>query len=118
MKKQVAMALATVMAVTGLTACGSGAEAPSPESAVTTESAEEVAESTEETEEKQEASENAGPVTLELWSGFTSTDGDIMQDIFDKFNEENEWGITIKMDLMAWDTIDEKLPAAIAAGGA
>lgn len=62
--------------------------------------------------------EPAEPVELELWSGFTSTDGDIMQDIFNKFNEENEWGITIKMDLMSWDTIDEKLPAAIAAGEA
>ena len=75
------------------------------------------AEESEGTESAQAAGSGEG-ITLELWSGFTSTDGDIMADIFNKFNEENEWGITIEMDIMSWDTIDEKLPAAIAAGEA
>ena len=58
------------------------------------------------------------PTTLTFWNGFTSTDGEVLQDIVDEFNETNEYGITIEMDVMPWDTFNEKLPAAIAAGDA
>lgn len=64
------------------------------------------------------AAQRGEEITLEVWTGFTSTDGDIMTDIFNKFNEENGQGIKIEMDIMSWDTIDEKLPAATAAGEA
>lgn len=58
------------------------------------------------------------PTTLTFWNGFTSTDGEVLQEIVDQFNETNEWNITIEMDVMPWDTFNEKLPAAIAAGDA
>ena len=58
------------------------------------------------------------PTTLTFWNGFTSTDGEVLQQIVDEFNETNEWNITIEMDVMPWDTFNEKLPAAIAAGNA
>ena len=58
------------------------------------------------------------PTTLTFWTGFTSTDGEVLQQIVDEFNESNEWNITIEMDVMPWDTFNEKLPAAIAAGNA
>lgn len=58
------------------------------------------------------------PVELSFWNGFTSTDGEVLQDIVDDFNERNDMGITIKMDVMPWDTFNEKLPAAIASGTA
>lgn len=58
------------------------------------------------------------PMTLTFWNGFTSTDGEVLQDIVDEFNATNEWNITIEMDVMPWDTFNEKLPAAIAAGNA
>lgn len=58
------------------------------------------------------------PTTLTFWNGFTSTDGEVLQDIVDEFNETNEYNITIEMDVMPWDTFNEKLPAAIAAGNA
>lgn len=58
------------------------------------------------------------PTTLTFWNGFTSTDGEVLQDIVDQFNETNEWNITIEMDVMPWNTFNEKLPAAIAAGEA
>ena len=95
---------------TGGTESSGDTSAPSAESTTTA--------SGDETGEAVQAAADGEGITLELWSGFTSTDGDIMSDIFNKFNEENEWGITIEMDIMSWDTIDEKLPAAIAAGEA
>ena len=95
---------------TGGTESSGDTSAPSAESTATA--------SGDETGEAVQAAADGEGITLELWSGFTSTDGDIMSDIFNKFNEENEWGITIEMDIMSWDTIDEKLPAAIAAGEA
>lgn len=58
------------------------------------------------------------PTTLTFWNGFTSTDGEVLQQIVDDFNETNEWNITIEMDVMPWATFNEKLPAAIAAGNA
>ena len=57
-------------------------------------------------------------ITLTFWNGFTSTDGEVLQDIVDEFNETNEFGIEIEMDVMPWATFNEKLPAAIAAGEA
>lgn len=117
MKKRIALVLAATLTMMNLAACGSGSGSGEQEAAPAESqpAAEEM--SAVEGEEVAEVSSRE-PVTLELWSGFTSTDGDIMQDIFNKFNEENEWGITIHMDIMSWDTIDEKLPAAIAAGEA
>ena len=40
------------------------------------------------------------PTTLTFWNGFTSTDGEVLQQIVDDFNETNEWNITIEMDVM------------------
>lgn len=64
------------------------------------------------------AEEEYEPTTLTFWNGFTSTDGEVLQDIVDEFNETNEYNITIEMDVMPWATFNEKLPAAIAAGEA
>lgn len=64
------------------------------------------------------SAEEYEPTTLTFWNGFTSTDGEVLQDIVDEFNETNEYNITIEMDVMPWDTFNEKLPAAIAAGNA
>lgn len=50
------------------------------------------------------------PTTLTFWNGFTSTDGEVLQQIVDDFNATNEWNITIEMDVMPWATFNEKLP--------
>ncbi len=54
------------------------------------------------------------PVTLTFWNGFTGTDGEVLVDIVNTYNETNGKGITIEMDIMPWDTFYEKLPPAIA----
>ena len=61
---------------------------------------------------------SAEPTTLTFWNGFTSTDGDVLTEIVNRYNGENDKGITIEMDIMTWDVFNEKLPAAISAGQA
>lgn len=52
-------------------------------------------------------------VTLTFWNGFTASDGEILKEIVNDFNKTNDKGITIKMDIMPWSNIAEKLPPAI-----
>ena len=52
-------------------------------------------------------------VTLTFWNGFTASDGEILQEIVDDFNETNDKNITIEMDVMTWANLNEKLPPAI-----
>ena len=62
---------------TGGTESSGDTSAPSAESTATA--------SGDETGEAVQAAADGEGITLELWSGFTSTDGDIMSDIFNKF---------------------------------
>jgi len=59
-----------------------------------------------------------GKVTLTFWNGFTSTDGDALKKLVNKFNSDNAGKIEIKMDIMQWDQLYLKLPPAIATGTA
>ncbi|MEZ0119302.1 UNVERIFIED_ORG: multiple sugar transport system substrate-binding protein [Heyndrickxia coagulans] len=52
-------------------------------------------------------------VTLTFWNGFTSSDGEILQSIVNRFNKTNDKHIKIKMDIMTWANFNEKLPTAI-----
>ncbi|WP_455616130.1 ABC transporter substrate-binding protein [Eisenbergiella sp.] len=54
------------------------------------------------------------PITLTFWNGFTGTDGEVLTNIVNTYNETNDKNITIEMDIMPWDTFYEKLPPAIA----
>jgi multiple sugar transport system substrate-binding protein len=54
------------------------------------------------------------PVTIKFWNGFTGSDGDELVELVDKFNSENEYGITVDMDISA--SLDEQLSSAFAAG--
>jgi multiple sugar transport system substrate-binding protein len=53
-------------------------------------------------------------VTLSFWNGFTGPDGVILKDIVKRFNDKNKGKIEIKMDIMGWDVLSQKLPPAIA----
>ena len=46
-------------------------------------------------------------ITLTFWNAFTSTDGDVIKKIVEKYNKENDKGITIEMDVMPWDNLQE-----------
>ena len=57
-------------------------------------------------------------VTIQFWNSFTGSDGDVLREYVDRFNETNEDGITVEMDIMPGDTLTEKLAPALAAGTA
>ena len=54
------------------------------------------------------------PITLHFWNVFTGSDGDILREIVNKYNDTNTDNIKIEMDIMPNDTLQQKLPAAIA----
>ncbi|MCI6464710.1 MAG: ABC transporter substrate-binding protein [Faecalicatena sp.] len=64
-------------------------------------------------EAKEPESAKANETTLSLWTVFTGSDGDVLKEIINKYNETNEDGITVEVDIMDNDTLQSKLPAAI-----
>lgn len=111
----------TFAMVLGTTACGSsstGAEAGSSAEPQSQEAAVESTGAADSSVADAAEEKTYEPTTLTFWNGFTSTDGEVLQQIVDDFNATNEWNITIEMDVMPWATFNEKLPAAIAAGNA
>lgn len=61
------------------------------------------------------AAESEG-VEISFWNPFTGDDGKTMAAIVEKFNEENEDGITVTVQTMAQDDYYAKLPVTISSG--
>lgn len=59
------------------------------------------------------AKEAVDPVTIQFWNSFTGADGAQLVQLVDRFNAENEWGITVEMDISS--SFTEQLTAALAA---
>lgn len=55
---------------------------------------------------------------ITFWNGFTGSDGEVLAKIVDRFNQTNDKGIKINMDVIPWANLHEKLPPAIATGTA
>lgn len=54
--------------------------------------------------------------TISLWTVFTGSDGDVLREIIDNYNETNEDGITVEIDIMDNDTLQSRLPSAVTTG--
>lgn len=54
-------------------------------------------------------------VTLNFWAGFTGGDRPTYEALVAQFNKEHP-AIEVKMDIQPWDTLAQKLPAALATG--
>ena len=61
---------------------------------------------------------NSDGTTLSLWTVFTGSDGDVLREIINDYNETNTDGITVEVDIMDNDTLQSKLPSAISTGTA
>ncbi|HEY0828676.1 MAG TPA: ABC transporter substrate-binding protein [Bacilli bacterium] len=93
-----------VLLVFSLAACGGKNNTPAP------------------TETESPAAETAAPatakpaekVTISFWNGFTGPDGELLKTIVDEYNAKNADTVEIKMDIMPWDQLFQKLPPAIA----
>ncbi len=91
--------LAAAMALS-LTACGSSGGGSSQKGE-------------EENAEGGKGSDKEG-TTITFWNSFTGSDGDMLVELVNRFNEENKEGITVEMDISS--DFDSQLSTAFAAG--
>lgn len=97
MRKLLCTAMAIILAISTFAGCGSKeASSSSANQSATTKTA---------TGDNQ---------TITFWNVFTGSDGEILKSIVNKYNSENKKGIKIEMQIMPNDTLQQKLPAAIA----
>ncbi len=102
--KKLAILLCAALLVSSLAACGnkqggpSGTATPKPTSGA------------------QNGAGEATPITIEFWNSWTGPDGDTLVELVDRFNKENPWKITVKMDISA--SFGEKLSTSLPTGDA
>ncbi|MCU6734729.1 ABC transporter substrate-binding protein [Diplocloster agilis] len=113
MKKWWSLLIAAVLVGSSLAGCGSKQE-EAPEDANAPAQSESPAQEPAGTDAPEAGGETGEAVTLNFWNVFTGSDGDILREIVDKYNETNTDNITINMDIMPNDTLQQKLPASIA----
>lgn len=53
--------------------------------------------------------EESDPITLSVWAPFTGSDGDVLREIIDNYNETNTDNITVQIDIMDNATLQSKL---------
>lgn len=111
MKKKLAVLLTMAMVAGSLAACGGSDEKAS--GAATTGGA---SGSTEASTSGGSEAATDEPITIEFWNSWTGPDGDTLVAQVDKFNKENEWGITINMDISS--SFAEKLSTSLPTGDA
>ncbi len=95
-KRLISVLLMSMMVVSSLTACGGTTS------------------SSDSSSSGEDSGESGEEVTIKFWNGFTGSDGDELVELVDKFNSENEYGITVDMDISS--SLDEQLSSAFAAG--
>lgn len=100
-KQILAMGLSVAMTLS-MVACGQATSDSSAESDGST------------TESNAETQKDADGITISFWNSFTGSDGDMLVKMVDRFNEENEDGITVEMDISS--DLDSQLATAFAAG--
>lgn len=60
------------------------------------------------------AEDGAQDIKISFWNSFTGSDGDMLVELVNRFNEENTDGITVEMDISS--DFDSQLSTAFAAG--
>lgn len=104
-KRWMALGLSTLMAMS-VAACGNSSETPA--------ATEAPAAGEEDTVVREETQSSAAGVTISFWNSFTGADGDMLVRLVNQFNEENENGIKVEMDISS--DLDSQLSTALAAG--
>ena len=113
-KKLVSMFLVGVMAVSLLAGCGNSGDVADETGSVESEDTE--ISSAETNNDEAGSAKTAEGKTISLWTIFTGSDGDVLREIIKDYNEKNEDGITVEIDIMDNSTLQSKLPSAVASG--
>ena len=53
---------------------------------------------------------------MTVWAPFTGSDGDVLREIIDNYNETNTDNITVQIDIMDNDTLQTKFATAVSTG--
>lgn len=114
MKKRVLSGLLAGLMAFGAVGCGSSTTATTEEPAAETEAAATTEAATADTEAAETST--AEPIEISFWCNFTGSDGDVLREIAQEFNESNTDGITVTVDIMDYSTLLTKLPAAVSTG--
>lgn len=64
---------------------------------------------------KQTDTKSEGKVTITYWNGFSGSDRPVLESLVKKFNESQD-EIQVKMEIMNWDVLYQKLTTATASG--
>lgn len=58
------------------------------------------------------------PVTIQFWNRWTGEDGELLRELVDFYNQNNNDGVTVEMDIMEHASLTEKMAAALASNTA
>lgn len=107
MKKILCIVISVIFAVTFLVACGNNDTPATPD-------APDVEAEAGEDEDVEAPAPTGDGVTITFWNGFTASDGDILREIVNRYNENNAYGNYVDMDIMPWGVMLDTLAPAIA----
>lgn len=113
-KKLTALGLAVTMIVS-LTACGGNSEnGKTADSASTSGANGESVQTANADSDTAQAEVSGDGMEITFWNSFTGSDGDMLVELVNRFNEENSYGIKVNMDISS--DFDSQLSTAFAAG--
>lgn len=111
-RRAMAALLAMTMAATMFAGCGStAADSQTADAQGSAGAATETAKT-----EKDGGSAAGEGITLTVWAPFTGSDGDVLREIIDNYNETNTDNITVQIDIMDNDTLQTKFATAVSTG--
>ncbi len=114
------LGLAFALTVSMLSGCGSqpAADSGAGQEESAAEASDQAAEDSGAADEAKADDTAAEPITIQFWNSWTGADGELLTELVDEFNETNDNGITIEMDIMPSNDMSQKLATSVGAGTA
>lgn len=114
------LGLAFALTASMLSGCGSqpAADSGASQEESTAEASDQAAEDSGAADETKADDAAAEPITIQFWNSWTGADGELLTELVDEFNETNDNGITIEMDIMPSNDMSQKVATSVGAGTA